>query len=155
MVGICHCVDRQRGWCGDFISYWPDNRAPVAATSSGEVTEATCIGTGGGTRWLETDFAQSTASAVSQQFDELPLRVNKNSLPHMHDLDCNRPGAGFVSLRLSGDAWTTGAAIGARRNSSASLRVLGLGWWIVGFAGNSGTNGPDSIARFAQGGYYN
>jgi len=155
MVGISHCVDRQRGWCSDFIPDWSDDRAPVAATASGKLREAACVGTGSRTRRLEADFAQSTASAVSQQFDELPLRVNQNSISHMHDLDCNRPGAGFVSLRLSRDAWTTRTAVGARRDSSARLRILALGLWIAGFAGNSGVNGADSIARFAQGGYHN
>ena len=152
MVGISHCVDRQRGRCSDFIFDWSDDRAPVAATSSGKVREAACVGTRSGTRRLEADFAQSTASAVSQQLNELPLRVNQDSFSHMHGLDCNRPGAGFVSLRLSRDARTTGAAVGARRDSSASLRILALGLWIAGFAGNSGVNGQDSIADFAPGG---
>src|SRR5690242_20583709 len=149
MVGISHCVDRQRDWCSDFIFDWSDDRAPLAATASGKVRKAARVGTGSGTRRLEADIAQSTASVVSQQFDELPLRVNQNSISDMHGLDCDRPGAGFVSLRLPGDARTTGAAASARRDASASLRILDLGRWIAGFACNSGIDGPDSAAPFA------
>ena len=147
MVGISHCLDRQRDWCSDFIFDRSNDRAALAATSSGKVREAARVGTGSPTRRLEADIAQSTASVVSQQLDELPLRVNQNSISHLYGLDCDRPGAGFVSLRLPRDAWTTGAAVSARRDAPASLRILDLGLWIAGFAGNSGIDGPDSAAR--------
>ena len=150
MVGIPHCVDRQRDWCSDFIFHWSNDRAPMAAASHGKITEASCLATGSGTRRLEADFAQPTASIVSQQLNELPLRANQNSFSHLHGLDHNWPSAGAVSLCLSGDLGTIRTAAGPRRNSSASLRILGLGGWTAVLIGNSGVDGQDCCARFAR-----
>ena len=150
MVGIPHCVDRQCDRCGDFVFNRSDNRTPVAATSSGKITEASRLATGSGTRRLEADFAQPTASIVSQQLNELPLRANQNSFSHLHALDHNWPSAGAISLCLSGDLGTIRTTAGPRRNSSASLRILGLGGWTAGLAGNSSVDGQDCCARFAR-----
>lgn len=147
MVGIFHCVNRQRDGCSDFIFDRADDRAPVVATSSGKITEASCVGTGSRTGRLEVNFAEPTASAVSQQLDELPLWANQDSLSHMHGLDRDWPGAGAVSLRVSRDSGTIRVAAGPRGNSPASLRILGLGRRTAGLTGNFGADGPDSIAR--------
>src|SRR6516164_5922290 len=123
MVGILDCADRQCDWGRDFISYWSDDWAPVAETSCGKIKETSCVGTGSGTRRLEADFAQSTASAVSEQLDELPLRADQNSFSYLHGLDRNRPGPGAVSLRLFGDTGAIRAAPGQRGDSPASIRI--------------------------------
>ena len=150
MVGILDCPDRQRDWCSDFIFHWSDDWAPVAAASSGKIKETSRVGTGSGTRRLEIDFAQPTASAVSQQLNELPLRANQNSFSYLHGLDRNWPGPGAVSLRLFRDPGTIGAALGPRGDSPAGLRVLRLGRGSTDLAGNSGVDGSDRIARLGQ-----
>src|SRR5262249_45329427 len=147
MVGIPHCLDRQSDRCSDFIFDRSDDRAPLPGTSSGEITEVSWFGASSGTRRLEADFAQSIASAVSQQLDELPLRANQNSFSYMHGLDRNWPGTRAVSLCLFGNLGTIGPAAGSRGNSPASIRILGLGRWAPSLTGNSRIDGSHRAAR--------
>src|SRR5438874_12720262 len=122
----------------------------MASPPNRKSKETSCIGTGSGTRRLEPDFVQPTASAIPQQLNELPLRANQNSFSYLHGLDRNWPGPGAVSLRLFRDPGTIGAAPGPRGNSPAGLRVLGLGRGSVDLAGNSGIDGSDRIAHLTR-----
>src|SRR5436305_8659243 len=149
MVGVSDCVGRQRGRCRHFLSYWSDGRAPVVTTSPGKITQASCVGTGGGTRGLEADLAQSTASTISEQFNELSLRAHKNPFSHVHGLDCNRPGSGIISVRLFRNVGPIRAAAGARGDSSAGVRILRLGRGPAGFVSDFAIDGADRGARLA------
>src|SRR5438552_168662 len=141
MVGIPDCADWQCGWCGHFIFDWPNYRAALAATSSRKVERPARLGAGGRTRRLEAYSSQSIASALSHQLDELFVWPDQNSLPYLHDLDRYWPGAGAFSLCLSWDVGSTGLATRSRTDSSASIRILGLGRRAARFLGDSGADG--------------
>src|SRR5205823_6576025 len=125
-----------RGRCRHFIFDWPNRRAALAGTASRKIEEPSRARTGGGTRRLEAHSSQPIASAFSQQFDELFIRPDQNSLSHLHDLDRNRTGARAFSLCLSWNAGAVGPAPSSRTNASANVRVLGLGRRAAYFTGD-------------------
>src|SRR5207253_8626531 len=147
MVGIPDCADWQRGRCGHFILDWPNHRAALAATSSRKIEEPPRVGTGGRTRGVEAHSSQPITSALSYQLDELLIWADQDSLSHLHDLDCDRTGARTLSLRLPWDAGTIRSAPGPRTNTSASVRILGLGRRATCFPGHPDAGGADRIAR--------
>ena len=149
MVGIPDCADWQCGRCGHFIFDWPNDRQALAATSLRKIEKPPRARTGGGARRVEAHSPQPIASAFSHQFDELFIWTNQNSVSNMHDLDCNWPGAGTLSLCVSWNAWTTGAEARSRTDTSEDVRILGLGWRTTYFLGDPRADGPHCIARSA------
>src|SRR5437870_3259933 len=128
MVGIPDCADWQCDRCRHFIFDWPNHRAAaLAATSSRKIERPARLGAGGRTRRLETYSSQSIASTLSHQFDELFVWPDQDSVSHLHDLDHDWAGAGTFSLCLSWDVGPIGPTTRSRTDSSASIRILGLG----------------------------
>src|SRR5437879_13252979 len=105
MVGIPDCADWQRGRCRHFIFDWPNDRATLAATASRKIEEPSRARTGGGTRRLDAHSSQPIASAFSQQFDELFISPDLNSLSPLHALHRYWKGAVAFSLCLD---WNSG-----------------------------------------------
>ena len=149
MVGIPDCADWQCGRCGHFIFDWPNDRQALAATSPRKIEEPPRARTGGGARRVEAHSSQPIASAFSHQFDELFIWPDQDSVSNMYDLDCNRPGAGTLSLCVSWNAWTIGAEARSGTDPSADVRILGLGWRTTYFLGDPRADGPHCIARSA------
>src|SRR5436190_5143133 len=146
MVGISHSVNRQCGRSRHLVFYRSNDWSPLAAASSGKVEATARLRTGGGARRLEAHSLESVASALSHKLNELFVRPDQNSFPHMHDLDRDWPGTGTVSVRLSWDVGAIGVAAGARTNAPAGLRILGLGRRAAPLSGDPRVDGPRCLA---------
>src|SRR4051794_35788384 len=150
MVGISHSVSRQRGRGSHLVYYRSYDWSPLAAASSGKIEAPARLGTSGGTRGLEAHSPKSIASALSHELDELFVRSDQSSFPHMHDLDRDWPGTGTFSVRLSRDVGPTRVASGARTNAPADLRILGLGRRAAPVSRHPTVDGPRCVASFRK-----